>query len=66
MKEQDALTRRFESAYAAYGTSVYRLAMVYLGRPADAEDVAQEVFLKLLYKAPLLPTGSTRSAGCCG
>ena len=52
MKEQDSLTRRFEAAYAACGTSVYRLAMVYLGQPADAEDVTQEVFLKLLHKAP--------------
>ena len=52
MKKQDLLTRRFEAAYAACGTSVYRLAMVYLGCSADAEDVTQEVFLKLLYKAP--------------
>ena len=48
MKENDPLIRRFEAAYSAHGTSVYRLAMVYLGRPADAEDVTQEVFLKLL------------------
>ena len=52
MKKQDLLTRRFEAAYAACGTSVYRLAMVYWGCSADAEDVTQEVFLKLLYKAP--------------
>lgn len=52
MKEQDPLIRRFETSYSAHGAAVYRLAMVYLGRPADAEDVTQEVFLKLLYKAP--------------
>lgn len=43
---------QFEAAYDAYGGAVYRLAMVYLGRPADAEDVTQEAFLRLLYRAP--------------
>ena len=42
----------FDTAYAAYGPMVYRLAMVYLGRSADAEDVTQEVFIRLLYRAP--------------
>lgn len=42
----------FEAAYDAYGPMVYRLAMVYLGRRADAEDAAQEAFVRLLYKAP--------------
>lgn len=42
----------FDAAYDAYGAMVYRLAMVYLGRHADAEDVTQEVFVKLLFKAP--------------
>ena len=57
MKEQDPLLRRFETSYSAHGAAVYRLAMVYLGRPADAEDVTQEVFLKLLYKAPPFADG---------
>lgn len=57
MKENDPLIRRFEAAYSAHGASVYRLAMVYLGRPADAEDATQEVFLKLLYKAPAFVDG---------
>lgn len=57
MKEHNALTRRFETAYSAHGASVYRLAMVYLGRPADAEDVTQEVFLRLLHKAPAFADG---------
>lgn len=43
----------FDTAYDAYGTMVYRLAMVYLGSHADAEDVTQDVFFKLLYKAPV-------------
>lgn len=44
--------RQFEETYDACGAAVYRLAMVYLGRHADAEDVTQEVFLRLLYRAP--------------
>lgn len=47
----------FEAAYDAYGPMVYRLAMVYLGRRADAEDVAQEVFVRLLYRAPAFADG---------
>ncbi len=43
---------RFEEKYDAYAATVYRLAMVYLGRRADAEDVTQEVFLKLLSAPP--------------
>lgn len=42
----------FDAAWNAYGAMVYRLAMVYLGRPADAEDAAQEAFLRLLSRAP--------------
>lgn len=43
---------QFEADYDAYSDAVYRLAMVYLGRHADAEDVTQEVFLRLLHRAP--------------
>ena len=47
----------FEAAYDAYGPMVYRLAMVYLGRRADAEDVTQEVFLRLYCRAPAFTDG---------
>ena len=50
--------RRFEASYDAYGAMVYRLAMVYLGRQADAEDVTQEVFCRLLWKAPAFLDGA--------
>ena len=49
--EEEAV-RRFEAAWDAHGAAVYRLAMVYLGRAADAEDVTQEVFCRLLDRAP--------------
>ena len=52
MEKRPQSERGFEAAYDAYGPMVYRLALVYLGRHADAEDVTQEAFLKLLYKAP--------------
>lgn len=49
--------RRFEASYDAYGAMVYRLATVYLGRRADAEDVTQEVFCRLLWRAPAFRDG---------
>ena len=58
LKEVGAMDERprpavgFDAAYAAYGPMVYRLAMVYLGCCADAEDVTQEAFIRLLYHAP--------------
>ena len=52
MEQRPKSEQGFEAAYDAYGPMVYRLAMVYLGRHADAEDVTQEAFVKLLYKAP--------------
>ena len=49
---QTIRSHTFEEAYDAYSGAVYRLAMVYLGRRADAEDVTQETFFRLLYRAP--------------
>ena len=37
----------FTRAVEHYQNSIYRLALHALGRPADAEDVVQEVFLRL-------------------
>lgn len=44
--------QRFQLKYDLYGNMLYKLGMVYLSNPSDAEDVLQEVFLKLLYHAP--------------
>ena len=49
---QTVYEHRLEEDYNAYSPAVYRLAMVYLGRYADAEDITQEVFLRLLCRAP--------------
>lgn len=48
---------QLEEAYNTCGPAVYRLAMVYLGRRADAEDATQEVFLRLLSRAPAFTDG---------
>ncbi|MVB11119.1 Sigma-70 region 2 [Caprobacter fermentans] len=41
-----------EAALEQYGTMVYRLALARTRNPADAEDVFQEVFLRLVRFAP--------------
>ena len=51
--KQAISTQQLEDAYDAYGTAVYRLAMAFLGQCADAEDVTQETFCRLLYHAPI-------------
>lgn len=42
----------FESKYKLYGDMLYKIAFLYMGNPEDAEDILQEVFIKLLYSAP--------------
>ena len=37
----------FEKTYTAYGPALYRFCLVHLGGPADAEDAAQNVMLRL-------------------
>ena len=57
MSQREISIEGFEAKYDAYGAMVYRMAMVYLGQRADAEDVTQEVFLKLLSRAPVFADG---------
>lgn len=44
-----------------YKDAVYRLALSLTGFPADAEDVTQTVFLKLMEKQPELEPGKERA-----
>lgn len=44
--------QQLEAAYDAHGAAVYRLSLTFLGQHADAEDVTQETFYKLLCHAP--------------
>lgn len=43
----------FDEKYESYGKMLYRLCMIYLGNYADVEEVMQEAFIRLLYKAPV-------------
>lgn len=45
-------SKDFSEKYQLYGEMIYRLSMVYLNSIMDSEDVMQEIFMKLLYKAP--------------
>jgi RNA polymerase sigma-70 factor (ECF subfamily) len=45
--------RAFEHLLAAYRGRVYRLALGYVRSPADAEDLAQEAFVRLWRALPL-------------
>ncbi len=42
----------FSKKYDTYGNMLYKIAYLYFGNPHDSEDAMQEVFIKLLYKAP--------------
>ena len=47
--------------FQRYKDPVYRLALSMTGSPADAEDVCQTVFLKLLEKRPALDPEKERT-----
>ena len=51
-----------QRAFATYGDMVYRLALVRVGRSADAEDIVQEVFLRYLRSAPQTMDGEHEKA----
>lgn len=42
----------FDTVYDMYGDMIYKIAFLYLGTPEDAEDVMQDVFVRLITKAP--------------
>ncbi len=46
MKNRD-LEKEFEEKYNLYAVMLYRISFLYLGNSADAEDVLQDVFIKL-------------------
>lgn len=43
------LEKEFEEKYNCYGSMLYRIAFLYLGNAADAEDVLQDIFAKYLF-----------------
>ena len=52
---------RFEELYAAYARDVLRVSYFYLHDRDKAEDVTQDVFMKLLLTAPDLVPGKEKS-----
>lgn len=50
--DKEILESQFESKYNLYGNMLYKIAFLYFGNSYDAEDVLQEVFIKLLYASP--------------
>ena len=51
----------FEALYAEYATDVLRVCYYYLGDRQKAEDVTQDVFVKLLTANPTLETGHEKA-----
>ncbi|MEE0128691.1 MAG: RNA polymerase sigma factor [Eubacterium sp.] len=45
---KNEIKEQFEEKYNLYGDMLYKIAYLYLGNPADAEDALQEIFIKLL------------------
>lgn len=44
--------KEFEIKYNLYGEMLYKIAFLYLANSHDAEDVLQDIFIKLLYSSP--------------
>ena len=50
-------TAYFEELYEKYATDVLRVSYFYLGDRQKAEDVCQDVFVRLITNAPVLQEG---------
>jgi len=57
---------QLSNAMDAYGSTVYRLALTRMQNIADAEDVYQEVFLRLWKQAAEDCGDGARNCGGCG
>lgn len=62
LRVRDGDLGAFEAIVVRYQTDAWRLAYRFTGDPAEAEDLAQEAFLRILDAAPRYsPTGTLRS-----
>lgn len=52
----------FNTTYDMYGDMMYKIAYLYLSSADDAEDVMQDVFVKLITKAPKFKNEEHRKA----
>src|SRR5437588_13099911 len=55
----------FETIFTRYYPLVYRLAYRYVGQPDEAEDIAQEVFLRFYHLPPHVSNEVQRRAWLC-
>ena len=55
----------FETIFTRYYPLVYRLAYRYVGQPAEAEDIAQEVFLRFYHLPPHAANEAQQRAWLC-
>ncbi|MDD4080206.1 MAG: RNA polymerase sigma factor [Eubacteriales bacterium] len=53
--------RQVEELYELYATDVLRVSYFYLGNRANAEDVTQEVFIRLMQSNPKLIPGKEKA-----
>ncbi len=62
MSEQRAdATQRFEELYRQYANDVLRVSYFYLGDRQKAEDVCQDVFVRLIQSDPVLEPGREKA-----
>ncbi len=50
--DREQIKSKFETKYKLYGDMLYKIAFLHMKNQDDAEDVLQEVFIKLLCSAP--------------
>jgi RNA polymerase sigma factor (sigma-70 family) len=55
----------FETIFTRYYPLVYRLAYRYVGQPGEAEDIAQEVFLRFYHLPPHAANEAQQRAWLC-
>jgi RNA polymerase sigma factor (sigma-70 family) len=55
----------FETIYTRYYPLIYRLAYRYVGQPDEAEDIAQEVFLRFYSLPPQAGSDAQQRAWLC-
>ncbi len=55
----------FETIFTRYYPLVYRLAYRYVGHPDEAEDIAQEVFLRFYHLPPHAANETQQRAWLC-
>jgi RNA polymerase sigma factor (sigma-70 family) len=60
-----AEVKAFENIFTRYYPLVYRLAYRYVGQPDDAEDIAQEVFLRFYHLPPHAANEAQQRAWLC-